>query len=78
MAILASNYDFVILAVFSAIGFAFHQLRSRRLKIDLPWLRFEDGDDSRQRYVKETGALFIDGYNKVRKVRCHIVKAQSY
>lgn len=76
MAILASNYALVILAVFSTIGFALHQLRSRRLKIDLPWLQFEDGDDSRQRYVKETGALFIAGYNKV-KTRCRIGSAKS-
>jgi hypothetical protein len=38
---------------------------SRELK--LPFLRFEDGDDSRQRYVTDSGTLFKIGYEKYLK-----------
>lgn len=76
MAILVSDYDHLILAVVVAISFVVYRQRSRRLNIDLPWLRFEDGDDSRQRYVKETGALFIAGYNKVKTPYSRVINAQ--
>ncbi|KAK4235657.1 cytochrome P450 [Achaetomium macrosporum] len=36
-------------------------------EVKLPFLRFEDGDDSRQRYVTDSGTLFKIGYEKYLK-----------
>lgn len=41
----------------------YHRWRASRLR--LPFLKFEDGDDSRQRYVQESGKLLKLGYEKV-------------
>ena len=34
-------------------------------ELRIPFLKFEDGDDSRQRYATDSGTLFRIGYDKV-------------
>ncbi|KAK3369538.1 cytochrome P450 [Lasiosphaeria ovina] len=54
----------VILGIAAALAWAglVRHKASRELK--LPFLRFEDGDDSRQRYITDSGTLFKVGYDK--------------
>lgn len=42
--------------------------RQRQLPAEIPYVKFEDGDDSYQRYFDNTRAVAVAGYNKVRKL----------
>ena len=44
--------------------------RYRASQLTIPFLKFEDGDDSRQRYVTDSGSLFKIGYEKVPASLC--------
>ena len=49
----------------AALAFALCRQWKRSRKLNLPYLKFEDGNDSRQRYVVESGKLLKLGYEKV-------------
>ena len=57
----------LLLSVSIALAWALHSKRRASRELDLPFLRFEDGDDSRQRYVTDSGTLFKIGYERYLK-----------
>lgn len=54
--------------------FAFYRRWKASRELKLPFLKFEDGDDSRQRYVAESGKLLKLGYEKVRNKIMRTIK----
>lgn len=50
-----------------ALAWALHSRQRASRELNLPFLRFEDGDDSRQRYVTDSGTLFKIGYDRYLK-----------
>ncbi|KAK0622525.1 cytochrome P450 [Immersiella caudata] len=54
----------VILGVVAAVAWVVRARHKASLEADLPFLRFEDGDDSRQRYATDSGTLFKIGYDR--------------
>lgn len=52
-------------AVATTLVYAFYRRWKASRELRLPFLKFEDGDDSRQRYVQESGKLLKLGYEKV-------------
>lgn len=57
----------LILSFSIALAWALHSKRRASRELNLPFLRFEDGDDSRQRYVTDSGTLFKIGYERYLK-----------
>lgn len=58
----------LVLSISIALAWALDsKRRASRELLDLPFLRFEDGDDSRQRYVTDSGTLFKIGYDRYLK-----------
>lgn len=63
--------NILIFLAFSASAVAWFVIkwvteRQRPLPADIPYVKFEDGDDSYQRYFDNTRAVAVAGYNKVR------------
>lgn len=48
-----------------AASYYFAKRFRKPVPLQLPYLKFEDGDDSRQRYATDTPALFQIGYERV-------------
>ena len=57
----------VILGVVAAVAWVARARHKASREADLPFLRFEDGDDSRQRYATDSGTLFKIGYDRYLK-----------
>lgn len=55
----------LLVASTTTLVFAFYRRWKSSRQLKLPFLKFEDGDDSRQRYVEESGKLLKLGYEKV-------------
>jgi ent-kaurene oxidase len=56
-----------VLGIAVALGWVVHARRKAAREVDLPFLRFEDGDDSRQRYVTDSTSLLKIGYERYLK-----------
>lgn len=59
-----ANVTLLLGATATLAWLLYRRYRASR-ELELPFLSFEDGDDSRQRYVTESGKLFKTGYAKV-------------
>lgn len=60
---------FIAVSAIALLGLYRRWRASRELR--LPFLKFEDGDDSRQRYVTESTKLLKLGYEKVTPKKRH-------
>ena len=64
---LRANANVVLLAgVAASVAWLLYRRYSASQELQLPFLKFEDGDDSRQRYVFDSPKLFKIGYERVR------------
>ena len=55
----------LVLGVIATLALTLYRRHRASSELKLPFLRFEDGDDSRQRYATDSGTLFKIGYEKV-------------
>ncbi|SPO07534.1 uncharacterized protein DNG_10228 [Cephalotrichum gorgonifer] len=69
---LANPQAFLPVAFTTTLVFALYRRWKASRSLRVPFLKFEDGDDSRQRYLQESGKLLKLGYEKAFAMRNYI------